>query len=185
MIQETPEEEQKQELEAPTAESPAEVEADIESLKKALEEEKAKAERYLANWQRAQADYANFKRYCQQEKEETQRLANASLILSILPALDDIERAFAVIPAEPAEQPWAKGVRMVFDKLMSALQAQGLTLIEAEGEQFDPRLHEGIAQGQGKEGIIIKEVEKGYRLNDRVIRPAKVIVGSGEIEKEE
>ncbi len=183
MIEETPEEKQA----TPAEPAAPEAEAYIESpdLVGALAEEKAKAERYLANWQRAQADYANFKRYCQQEKEETQRLANASLVLSVLPALDDAGRAFAMIPAELADQPWVKGVRMVFDKLMSALQAQGLTPIEAEGEPFDPRLHEGIARGKGKEGIIIKEVEKGYRLNERVIRPSRVIVGSGEEEKED
>lgn len=181
MAEETPEAKQTTpaELEAPKPE------VDIESLKQALEEEKAKAERYLANWQRAQADYLNFKRNCQQEKEESQRLANASLTLSILPALDDAERAFAMIPPELEDQTWVKGIRMVFDKLKSTLEAQGLAPIKAEGETFDPRLHEGIAQGKGKEGIIIKEVAKGYRLNDRVIRPSKVIVGSGEEEKED
>ena len=184
MTEDTPEEKQPQELETPKAEAP-EVEVDIEGLKKALEEKKTKAERYLANWQRAQADYANLKRACQQEKEEIQRLACASLMLSILPALDDAGRAFAMIPDEMADQPWVAGIKMVFDKLMSALEAQGLTTIQAEGEPFDPRLHEGIAQGKGKEGIIIKEVAKGYRLNDRVIRPSRVIVGSGEEEKEE
>lgn len=181
MTQETPEEKQPAPAEM---EVPAEAEVDIESLKQALAEEKTKAERYRANWQRAQADYANFKRYCQQEKEETQRLANASLLLSILPALDDAERAFALIPVELTDQPWVTGIMMVFEKLKSALQEQGLTPIQAEGESFDPRLHEGIAQGKGKEGIIVKEVAKGYRLNDRVIRPSKVIVGSGEKEKE-
>ncbi len=184
MTEDKAKEKQPPELEAPKAQAP-EVEVDIEGLKKALEEEKGKAERYLANWQRAQADYANLKRACQQEKEETQRLANASLVLSILPALDDAERAFAMIPAELADGPWAAGIKMVFDKLMAMLEAQGLTPIRAEGEPFDPRLHEGIAQGKGKEGIVIKEVAKGYRLNDRVIRPSQVIVGSGEEEKEE
>jgi len=168
---------------------PAELETpkpeEIESLKQTLAEEKAKAERYLANWQRAQADYINFKRYCQQEKEENQRLANASLILSILTTLDDAERAFAMIPPELEAAPWVKGIKMVFDKLQSALEAQGLTRIKAEGEPFDPHFHEGIARMAGKEGIIIKEIEKGYQLNDRVIRPAKVIVGSGEEEKED
>jgi molecular chaperone GrpE len=184
MTEEKPEEKQPQELEAPGPEAP-EVEIDIEGLKKALDEEQDKAESYLANWQRAQADYANLKRYCQQEKEEIQRLANASLVLSILPVWDDVQRAFAMIPAELEDQPWVAGIKMVFDKLMSTLEAQGLTPIEAIGEPFDPRLHEGIAQGKGKEGIIIKEVEKGYRLNDRVIRPSRVIVGAGEEPEEE
>lgn len=180
MTEKNAEEQQPQaELEAPKPD------AEIEALKQALAEEKAKAERYLASWQRAQADYVNLKRYCQQEKEETQRLANGALVLSILPVLDDAERAFAMIPPELEDQSWVKGIRMVFSKLMSALEAQGLTPIKAEGEPFDPRLHEGIAQAKGKEGIIIKETEKGYRLNDRVIRPSKVIIGSGEEEKEE
>jgi len=158
---------------------------DVESLKKALEEEKAKAERYLANWQRAQADYINYKRYREQENEEMRRLANADLVISLLPALDDLERAFAAIPPELAELPWVKGISLVERKLWQALQAQGLSPIEAEGKPFDPREHEGVAQTKGKEGIVIQEIQKGYKLNDRVLRPAKVIVGNGEDEAKE
>jgi len=168
---------------------PAEAEVEkpesAEDLQKALEEEKEKAERYLACWQRAQADYQNLKRCSQLEKEEICRVANANLILSLVSALDDLEKAFTAIPAELEEQPWVEGIRLVERKIWQGLEKQGLSRISAIGEPFDPRLHEGIAQMKGKEGIVLQEVEKGYTLNERVIRPAKVIVGNGEDEPEE
>ncbi|MBI2851645.1 MAG: nucleotide exchange factor GrpE [Chloroflexi bacterium] len=153
---------------------------DIETLEKALAEEKAKAEANLAGWQRAQADFINYKRRSEQEREETVKLASAGLILCLLPILDDFERAAHAFPLQHAEGSWAEGFRLIERKLKSALEAQGLCAIEAVGEPFDPRLHEAVNQDKGKEGIIVRELEKGYKLYDRVLRPAKVVVGNGE-----
>ncbi len=153
---------------------------DIETLKKALDEEKKKAESYLANWQRAQADYMNFKRRTEQEKDETIKYACSSLVCSLLPILDDFERAFDAVPEELAGHSWLEGIRLVERKLRNGLEAQGLSPMKAVGEPFDPRLHEAVTRGKGPEGINIKELEKGYKFRDRVIRPSKVVVGSGE-----
>ena len=156
---------------------------DIGALKQALAEEKEKAKGYLANWQRAEADFINYKRRSEQEKEEISKFSTSMLMLKILPILDDLERAFASSPPRLAKLGWVDGIRLIDRKLRSTLEAQGLSLINALGEPFDPRLHEAVRQDKGKEGIVIEEVQKGYTFRDKVIRPSKVVVGSGEAEE--
>lgn len=159
---------------------------DIETLKQALAEEKEKAERYLANWQRAQADFINYKRRNEQERKDFNKFANATLMLSLLPVLDDLERALDSIPPRSAKFTWVDGIRLIERKLRTSLEAQGLTPIKALGEPFDPNFHEAVRQDKGKEGIVIEELQKGYKLYDRVIRPTMVVVGNGEeVEKED
>jgi len=159
---------------------------DVESLEQALAEEKKRAEDYLANWQRAQADFINYKRCTEQERQDLNRFANANLILSLLPILDDLERALSSMPpARTAKHSWLDGVRLVERKFKSSLEAQGLTPIKAVGEPFDPNFHEALRQDKGKEGIVVEEFQKGYMLGDRVLRPAKVVVGNGEEEEKE
>ena len=178
MVQQGPEE-QNTELESELTET-----EDTESIKRALAEEKEKAENYLTNWQRAQADFINYKRRNEQEKEETIRFANMELILGILPVLDDLERALDSVSPEQAEPGWLEGIRLIERKMKANLGAQGLSYIEALGEKFDPHLHEAVRQDKGEEGTIIEEVQKGYKLHDRVIRASRVVVGNGEIEEE-
>lgn len=157
----------------------AEIE-DVESLKQALAKATEKAEGYLASWQRTQADFINYKRRNEQEREEFTRFANSNLMLSLLPVLDDLERALASIPAKPSRHTWLDGIRLIERKFRASLEAQGLTLIEALGKPFDPNLHEAVRQDRGEEGIVIEELQKGYKLHDRVIRPTMVVVGNGE-----
>ena len=157
---------------------------DVETLKQALAEEKAKAEANLANWQRSQADFINYKRRSEQEKEEIGKFANSILMLSLLPILDDLERAFDSIPPHLAQLTWVDGIRLIERKLQSSLEAQGLSPIKAIGEPFDPNLHEATMYRKGEEGMVIEELQKGYKLHDRVIRPAMVVVGNGEKEEE-
>ncbi len=159
---------------------------DIEGLKRKLAEEKERAASYLASWQRTQADFINYKRRQEQEREEFSKLASSALISSLLPILDDLERALAAIPPRAAKLPWVEGIRLIDRKLRASLEAQGLQPIKALGEPFDPNLHEAVRQDKGEEGVVIQEVRKGYKLHDRVIRPAMVVVGSGEnTEKED
>jgi molecular chaperone GrpE len=161
-------------------------EEDIDSLKEALEAERAKAESHLANWQRAQADFVNYKRRSEQERGEFGKFANATLMFNLLPVLDDLERALASLPAKLANLTWVDGIQLIDRKLRASLEMQGLTAIEALGKEFDPNLHEAVRQEAGKEGIVIEELQKGYQLHDRVIRPTMVVVGNGEeAEKEE
>jgi len=158
---------------------------DIETLKQALAEEKAKAEANLAGWQRAQADFINYKRRSEQEKEEIGKFANSILMLNLLPILDDLERAFASVPPHLTKLSWVDGISLIERKLWATLEAQGLSQIKALGEPFDPNLHEAAMHGKGKEGLVIEELQKGYKLHDRVIRPAMVVVGNGEEEEKE
>lgn len=155
-------------------------ESEVEMLKKSLEAEKAKAEEYLAGWKRDRADFINSKRRFEQEKEETIKYANSGLILKVLPIMDDFERALGNIPAGEAD--WLEGIKLVERNLRNLLQSQGLTEIKAVGEKFDPSLHDAVMQAEGDEGVIVSELGKGYKLADRVIRPSKVVVGSGKAE---
>lgn len=151
----------------------------IEELKKALAEAREKAEANLAGWQRAQADFINYKRRIEQEKAETIKYANAELILKLLPILDDFERALSAVPLELSCQSWVEGMKLIERKIWSMLELQGVTRIRSVGEVFNPSLYEAVTYGPGKEYTVIQELEKGYKLHDRVIRPAKVIVGKG------
>jgi len=157
---------------------------DIAALKQSLVEAEAKAEANLANWQRAQADFINYKRRTEQEKEEISKLANSILVLNLLPSLDDLGRAFTSIPPRLVKLSWVDGIRLIWRKLQTTLEAQGLSEVKAVGEPFDPYLHEAVRQDKGKEGIVVVEVQKGYKFRDKIIRPSKVIVGSGEEEPE-
>jgi molecular chaperone GrpE len=154
---------------------------EIKELKQALAEEKEKAEKNLANWQRVQADFVNFKRQSAQEKEELAKFANSALILKILPFIDDMDRALVSAPPELAEDKWVAGVKLIGRKLLNILEGQGVTVIKALGEQFDPNVHEAVRQVPGEDGVIVDEVQKGYKLKDRVIRPSQVVVGNGEV----
>lgn len=164
------------------AEPVVEVE-DIEALSEALAEEKARAETNMAGWQRAQADFINYKRRVEQEIQEIGKLANSTLVLNLLPILDDLERALTSVPDDLAEVSWVDGLRLINRKLRVTLEAIGLSPIKAIGEPFDPNIHEAVMQGKGKEGMVIQELEKGYRFQDKIIRPTKVIVGGGEEEE--
>src|SRR4030043_501472 len=119
----------------------------IDSLRKALEEEKAKATKYLSNWQRAEADFDNYKKRAGQERSETAQLANVVLILNLLPIVDDFERAFNTPPAKLAQLTWVDGIRLIWHKLRATLEAQGVSEIKTVGERFDPAIHEAVSHG--------------------------------------
>lgn len=154
----------------------------VESLKKALAEEKEKAEKYLGNWQRAQADFVNFKRRAEQERAEVNNFANSTLILNLLPVLDDLERALEHINEDVEGSAWVDGIKLIYRKLKGTLEAQGLAEIEAEGKDFDPSIHEAVMCAEGEDGKVIEVIEKGYKFRDRVIRPSKVKVGKSKEE---
>ncbi len=156
---------------------------------RALEEQLARAredaQKYLANWQRAEADFQNYKRRVEQERDETRRFASAALIINILPILDDLERALMSLDARLAGLTWFDGVRLIHRKLHLILENAGVSVIEVEGQQFDPRCHESVMQAEGEEGKVLAEVQRGYKLYDRVLRPAMVVVGKGQAAEEE
>ena len=155
------------------------------SLEKELAEAKKKADEYLANWQRSQADFTNYRRRTEQEKLDLGKYANGTLFCDILPVLDDLELALNHVPDKYASMDWVEGVRLVEKKFKSILEKQGVKPVCALGMSFDPALHEAIKQEKGPEGAVIAEVQKGYTLGDRLLRPSRVIVGSGEEQVDE
>jgi len=149
------------------------------SLKKALAEEKSKSEDYLANWQRSQADFINYKRRTEQERGEVAKVANAALMLSLLPILDDLERALDNVSEKLRGMTWVDGIELIYRKLKAIMEGQGLSEIKAVGETFDPNYHEAVMEVDGEEGKVVEEIQKGYKLNERVLRPTMVKVGRG------
>jgi molecular chaperone GrpE len=151
----------------------------IESLRERLAQALADKEDHLRGWQRAQADYANFRRRVEQEREDLVRGAEAALTLHVLPVLDDLERALLVLPPELRGHVWVDGVLLIERKMRDVFDAHGLTSIEAVGQLFDPHLHEAVlSDGEpGEATIVTGELRRGYRLYDRVLRPTLVKVG--------
>jgi len=148
-----------------------------ESLAEQLAREREKADSYLASWQRAAADYQNYKRRVEQEREEFGRLANAALIINLLPILDDLERALENVDTRLAGLTWLDGIRLIHRKFQALLEMNGVEEIPAEGLPFDPNVHEAVMYGEGEEGKVTTVVQKGYKLGGRVLRPAMVVVG--------
>jgi molecular chaperone GrpE len=170
------------EVDSSQAQAAAEPET-LEAAKALLQQEKEEAQRFLANWQRAEADFVNYKRRVEQERGEAMRIANAALIINILPVLDDLERALVSLDIRLVGLTWFDGIRLIYRKLQFVLESAGVSQIEAEGQPFDPRFHEAVMYGEGEEGKVVAEVQRGYKLHDRVLRPAMVIVGKGKEQK--
>ena len=158
---------------------------DVEGLRTRLEEEKQRAGKHYESWQRSAADYQNYKRRMEEERREVARLANVSLIINLLPLMDDIDRALRSVDPKIAGLTWIDGIWMIYRKFEAVLQNAGVTEIEADAQQFDPTVHEAISEVDGEEGKVVSVVQKGYKLGDRVIRPAMVVVGKGGGEQKE
>ncbi|HEY7524967.1 MAG TPA: nucleotide exchange factor GrpE [Candidatus Limnocylindrales bacterium] len=160
--------------------SPTKLLADIEQLKGELAETRSKADDYLAALQRERAEFLNFKRRTAEEREAMLGLAGEDLIRKVLAVADDFDRAIEARPAELTGDGWADGIAAIDRKLAQLLESEGVSQIEATpGTRFDPRQHDAIAHiasPDHAEGEIVDEVRRGYRLRDRVLRPALVAV---------
>lgn len=174
-------EDQQPDAQAEPGPPPAEAERpepdDIDGLRARLAEEKERAGQYMASWQRAAADFQNQKRRVEQERAEVGRLANMALVINLLSLMDDLDRALRTVDAKLAGLTWIDGIRLISRKFEAALQNAGVKEIPADGEAFNPQVHEAISEAEGDEGKVISVVQKGYTLGERVIRPAMVIVG--------
>lgn len=133
--------------------------------------EKERAE-YLAGWQRAKADYINFKREQEQKIADYYKFANEGLILELLPVLDSFEAALKHPPAGGKDE----GIQLLYNQLKNILKNDGLEEIKAVGEKFNPEFYESVEviESDKESGTIIEEVQKGYKLNGKVIRPSRV-----------
>lgn len=152
----------------------------IELLERELAEARAKSEEHLYNWQRSAADFSNYKRRTDDERAQLGQFSTAILIGRLLGVLDDFDRALENVPPE-AHDAWIEGVKLTERKLRNVLEAEGVTPIEALGQPFDPNLHEAVAHEETTEHAdneVIGEVQRGYRLHDRVLRPSLVRVAN-------
>jgi molecular chaperone GrpE len=163
--------------------SPARLVEQIEALTAERDAAAKERDEYLAALQRERAEFQNFRRRTSEERERELGLAGEDLIRKVLALADDFDRAIAGRPESLATDSWADGVAAIDRKLRALLESEGVSPIEAApGEAFDPRRHEAIANipsAAHPEGTIVDEVRRGYRLRDRVIRPALVAVATG------
>ena len=178
MAQEKQQGEQEDAPPAPEA-GEAEEPQDVEGWRALIAGEREQSQSHYASWQRAVADYQNFKRRVEQERAEMGRLASAALVINLLPLIDDVERALRTVDTKLAGLTWIDGIWLIYRKFQAVLEAAGVKEIEADGQSFDPTVHEAVSQAPGEEGKIVSVVQKGYTLGDRVIRPAMVVVGEG------
>ena len=147
-------------------------------LTKLQEEEKKLIETYLEDLKRVQADFENYIKRSNKEKEELGKISKASLVLKLTSVLEDFERALASINQNDDIK---NGIGMIFKQLHKILHEEGLKSIESKGKKFDYHLHEVVKQIESdkEEGIILDEIQKGYIFHDKVLRPSKVIVSKG------
>ena len=163
--------------------SPAALTEQLEAMTAERDEAIAKVDEYVGLLQRERAEFANFKRRTAEERTQERGLAGVDLITKVLNLADDFDRAIDTRPAALEGDAWAEGIAAIDRKLRLLLESEGVTQVDASpGTPFDPRDHEAIVSvpGTGRaEGEIVEEVRRGYRLRDRVIRPALVAVAAG------
>jgi molecular chaperone GrpE len=164
--------------------SPATLLGQIDTLTGELDASRTTADDYLAALQRERAEFQNFKRRTSEERMRDAGLAGEDLIRKVLTLADDFDRAIEARPASIAGDPWFEGIAAIDRKLRLLLDSEGVSPIDASpGRQFDPREHEAIGNvpGTGRpDGEIVEEIRHGYRLRDRVIRPALVAVATND-----
>ena len=152
----------------------------IEALERELEAVQQSEAEQRGNWHRSAADFANYKRRTEEERATVAQFASSLLIGKLLSVLDDFDRALDNVPSD-AHDPWVEGVRLTERKLRSVLESEGVTQIEAIGQPFDPNVHEAVVHEETTEApdnAVIGELQRGYRLHDRVLRPALVKVAN-------
>jgi len=162
--------------------TPTTLAADLEAANAERDDARLKADEYLAALQRERAEFLNFKRRSAEERLASAGLANESLISKVLAIADDFDRAIDARPAELEGDAWSEGVAAIDRKLRLLLESEGVSAIDAvPGTPFDPRQHEAVVNVPGsalRDGEIVEEIRRGYRLRERVIRPALVAVAS-------
>ena len=160
-----------------SAASQAELLTEIASLRGDLESLQSKSQEYLDGWQRERAEFANYKRRVEKEREQAYQNAVGVVVRRYFDVMDDLERALKNRPADGDGSVWAAGIELIYRKLLGALEAEGVQQMNAEGQFFDPTQHEAISQEpslQHESGQIIEVLKNGYVISDRVLRPALV-----------
>jgi molecular chaperone GrpE len=154
--------------------------AEIDALKKDLAAAQARSSEYLDGWQRARAEFSNYKKRQEGEYANLRTLSTSTLVAKLLPVLDDFERASRTLPDPLRDMTWIDGVLLIQRKLQLILESEGVKLIEVKrNDEFNPTIHEAISHDEAPgvdSGHVIEEVQKGYKLGERVIRPSLVRV---------
>ena len=143
---------------------------------------KAELDRYKETALRATADLDNYRKRMAREKDETVRYANFGFLERLIPILDNFELGLQAAKTDPGKSGILEGMKMVFKQLQDFLTSCGVETIDATGQHFDPNVHEAIAQEESNEfpeGMVVRQLRKGYKLKDRLIRPANVVVSKG------
>ena len=163
--------------------SPTKLLADIEALQAERDGAQAQAVEYLQALQRERAEFQNFKRRTAEERDREAGLANDLLLFKVLTLADDFDRAIESRPMGSETASWVEGVEAIDRKLRQLLESEGLRAIEVKpGMSFDPREHEALVNVPGTdfpEGTIVSELQRGYRIRDRILRPARVAIAAG------
>ena len=172
-------EKQPEEAGMPEGQQSISEEDEMTLLREQLEEALRERDQFRSMAQRAQADLANYKQRSADERTELRRTANSQLLLKSITFGDDLDRALSLIPPDAVASGWLEGLQLVLRNLAHLLASEGVTKIDAEGQPFEPREHEAVSYEESpgnEEGIVLKVVRDGYRLHDRVLRPAQVAV---------
>ncbi|HSL29769.1 MAG TPA: nucleotide exchange factor GrpE [Anaerolineales bacterium] len=150
--------------------------AELDALKKRLEDAESRTSEYKDNWLRSQAEFQNYRRRIERDNELMYATMKGDIIKKLVPVLDDLERA---LQNRSADDPWANGIELIARKFQTILENEGVKRIEAVGAEFDPNFHEAISHEPAdgtQSGHVIGVVQNGYMIGDRVIRPALVRV---------
>jgi molecular chaperone GrpE len=151
----------------------------LDSLKQEIDQLRRRSQEYFEGWQRERADFSNYKKRIERDQAQVYQNAVASVVKKYLVIVDDLERALKGRPETGEMAAWANGIDLIYRKLLSQLEAEGVRQMEAEGETFDPTRHEALAlvdSSDHESGQIIDIIQPGYVLGNRVIRPALVRV---------
>lgn len=151
------------------------------SVEMQLADAQSKAAEYLEGWQRSRAEFANYKKRADREREEVYQVAAADTLRKILPIIDDFDRAVANVPTDKANDDVIKGFSLIHRKLVGLLENSGISVLNPVGEPFNPTLHEAIGQDDSSDvpsGHVSAVLQKGYVFGDKVLRPALVRIAS-------
>jgi molecular chaperone GrpE len=152
---------------------------EIVMLQKELAETQDKANQYLDGWQRSRAEFANYKKRVEREQAETYQRAAGNVIKRYLDVVDDLDLALRNSPADGDGAQWASGIQLIYRKLISILESEGVAQMQTAGAAFDPNFHEAIAMepsDQVPSGHVCEVLKQGYLLGEKVLRPALVKV---------
>jgi len=154
---------------------------ELEEIKNSLDDLEKKSEEYLDGWQRSRAEFANYKKRIAREQGEIHQAARGEVIKMYLDITDDLRRALEEKPADGDGGAWADGIEIIYQKLITRLDSEGVKAMDALGQEFDPNIHEALMKEESEEyesGQIIEVMQEGYWIGDKVLRPALVRVAA-------